>query len=98
MTDAAFTGIPNGPDRWASHSGATPEDGRSRHQSAGRKYPVSEFIRPLSPDSHQDVEPTSSAGLSIVLEPAPDPTIAELVRSLVTAIFNAVSGRTSAWR
>jgi len=63
-----------------------------------KEHPVSEFIRPLSPDSHQDVEPTSSAGLSIVLEPAPDPTIAELVRSLVTAIFNAVSGRTSAWR
>jgi hypothetical protein len=63
-----------------------------------RKYPVSEFIRPLSPDSHQDVEPTSSAELSIVLEPAPDPTIAELVCSLVTAIFNAVSDRISPGR
>jgi hypothetical protein len=62
---------------------------------------VSEFIRPLPqdndlgpPDGHLDDEPTRSAELHIVLEPVPDATIGELVRSLVTAILIAVSGRT----
>jgi hypothetical protein len=62
---------------------------------------VSEFIRPLPPDNHlgpPDGHPhdgaTPSANLSIVLEPAPDATIGELVRSLITAITIAVSGRT----
>jgi hypothetical protein len=66
---------------------------------------VSEFNRSLPPDnylgpqdSHPHDGPTPSAELSIVLEPAPDATIGELVRSLVTAIFTTVSGRTSARR
>jgi hypothetical protein len=58
---------------------------------------VNEFIRPLSADSHQVDEPTSSAELSIVLELAPGATIGELVRSLAMAVLIAVSDRTSAW-
>ena len=66
---------------------------------------MSEFIRPLPPDkypgppdSHPHDGPTPSAELSIVLEPAPDATVGELVRSLVTAIRVTMSGRTSARR
>ena len=76
-------------------SGATPR-GRREPTSQKEEVPVNEFIRPLSADSHQDDEPTSSAELSIVLELAPSATIGELVRSLATAIHIAMSGHTSA--
>jgi hypothetical protein len=59
---------------------------------------VSEFIRPLSPASHEDDEPTPAAELSIVLELAPGATIGELMRSLATAILIAMSGGTSTER
>jgi hypothetical protein len=59
---------------------------------------VSGFIRPLPPDNHPDEQPTSSAKLSIVLEPAPGATVGELTRNLARAILIAVSGHTSARR
>jgi hypothetical protein len=67
-------------------------------QSEGGSTPVNEFIRPLSPDSHQDDEPTSLAELSIVLELAPGATVGELVRSLATAILITRGDRISAGR
>jgi hypothetical protein len=54
---------------------------------------VSAFIRPLPPDNHADEQPSPSAELSVVVEPAPDATIGELARNLATAILNAVSDR-----
>ena len=59
---------------------------------------MSAFIRPLPPDDYPDEQPSSSATLSIVLEPAPAATIGELVRNLATAMLTAVSGRTLARR
>lgn len=59
---------------------------------------MSAFIRPLPPDNYPDEQPTPSAELSIVLEPAPHTTIGELTRNLATAILIAMSGRTPAQR
>ena len=56
---------------------------------------MSEFIRPPPPDNHPDEQPTSSARLSIVLEPAPSATCGELVRNLASAILVTMSGRTA---
>jgi hypothetical protein len=75
-----------------------PDDGRSRYQPEGGKYPVSEFIWPLLPDNYPDEQPTSAAELSIVLEPVPGATIGGLARDLAMAILSAVSGQTSAQR
>ena len=54
--------------------------------------------RGLPLDSYPDEQPTPSAELLIVVELAPVATIGEALRNLVTAISNAVSGRTSAQR
>ena len=49
-------------------------------------------------DNYPDEQPTGSARLSIMFEPAPVATIGELLRDLATAILIAVSGRTRARR
>jgi hypothetical protein len=77
-------------------SGATPKGRREPTSQKEEVLPVNEFIRPLSADSHQDDEPTSSAELSIVLELAPGATIGELVCRLAKAILIALSDCTSA--
>ena len=45
-------------------------------------------------DNYPDEQPTGSARLSIMLEPAPVATMGELLRDLATAILIALSGRT----
>ena len=54
--------------------------------------------RRLPLDNYPDEQPTSSAELLIVVEPAPAATVSEALRNLATAILDAVSGRTSAQR
>jgi hypothetical protein len=56
------------------------------------------FPGPLSPGNYPDEQPTSSAKLSIGLEPAPAPTIGEAMRDLATAMLTALSGRSAARR
>src|SRR5215472_16225827 len=85
-------GDPPGRDPWISHPAPRPGDGGSRPVRR-RKYPVNEFIRPLSADSHQDDEPTSLAELTIVLELASGVTIGELARSIAMAILITMSNR-----
>jgi len=59
---------------------------------------VSASNRRLPLDNYPDEQPTSSAELLIVVEPAPAATVSEALRNLATAILDAVSGRTSAQR
>jgi hypothetical protein len=59
---------------------------------------VSASNRRPPPDDYPDEQPTGSARLSIMVEPAPVATIGELLRDLATAILIAVSGRTRARR
>jgi hypothetical protein len=67
-------------------------------QARRRNYLVSASNRHPPLDNCPDEQPTGSARLSIMFEPAPVATIGELLRDLATAILIAVSGRTRARR